>query len=142
MEQLFRARGHEIGGFDESCDGYIINTCSVTMVADKKNRAVIRRCRKEHPAAVLGVCGCYSQHDADAVRKLDADVLGGSADREAFVDMMIRAAEEKLRLEKIDEALRRRSFEVLPAGGSAPRTRQSCRGLPRRAPRGWYHQRL
>ena len=123
MEQLFRTRGHEIGGFDEKCDGYIVNTCSVTMVADKKNRAVIRRCRKDNPNAVLGVCGCYSQHDADAVRKLEADVIGGSADREAFVDMMIRAAEEKLHLEKLDEALRRRNFEVLPAGGLEGRTR-------------------
>ena len=123
MEQLFRARGHEIGSFDEKCDGYIVNTCSVTMVADKKNRAVIRRCRKDNPDAVLGVCGCYSQHDADAVRKLEADVIGGSADREAFVGMMIRAAEEKQHLEKLDEALRRRDFEVLPAGGLEGRTR-------------------
>ena len=45
MEQLLTVRGHEIGRFDEVCDGYIINTCSVTAVADKKNRAVIRRHR-------------------------------------------------------------------------------------------------
>ena len=80
MEQLLRARGHEIGRFDEACDGYIVNTCSVTMVADKKNRAVIRRCRKEHPNAVLGVCGCYTQHDADAgaygAFKLALDAFG------------------------------------------------------------------
>ena len=123
MEQLFRGFGHEIGQFDEACDGYIINTCSVTMVADKKNRAVIRRCRKEHPNAVLGVCGCYTQHDAPAVRKLNADVLGGSANRQEFVEMMIRAAEEKVQLEKLDEALRRREFEILPAGGLEGRTR-------------------
>ncbi len=123
MEQLFRVRGHEIGRFDETCDGYIVNTCSVTMVADKKNRAVIRRCRKDNPDAVLGVCGCYSQHDADGVRKLGVDVIGGSADRGAFVDMMIRAAEEKLHIEKLDEALRRRDFEMLPAGGLEGRTR-------------------
>ena len=123
MEQIFRCKGHEIGQFDEKCDGYIINTCSVTMVADKKNRAVIRRCRKENPHAVIGVCGCYAQHDADAVRKLSVDVIGGSADREAFVDMMLRSAEEKLHLEKLDEALRRRAFEILPAGGLEGRTR-------------------
>ena len=77
MEQLFAQKGHEIGAFDEKCDGYIINTCSVTAVADKKNRAVIRRCRKENPDAVIGVCGCYTQHDSDAVRALGVDVLGG-----------------------------------------------------------------
>ena len=43
MERILSAMGHELGHFDEACDGYIINTCSVTAVADKKNRAVIRR---------------------------------------------------------------------------------------------------
>ena len=66
MEQLLLEKGHEIGTFSETCDGYIINTCSVTAVADKKNRAIIRRCRREHPEAVIAVCGCYSQHDAQA----------------------------------------------------------------------------
>ncbi len=123
MEQLLRARGHEIGSFDEVCDGYIVNTCSVTAVADKKNRAVIRRCRKENPTAVLGVCGCYTQHNADAVRALNADVLGGSSGREEFVEMMISAAEKRQHLERLDEALRRRTFEILPAGGLEGRTR-------------------
>ena len=123
MEQLFRALGHEIGAFDEKCDGYIVNTCSVTAVADKKNRAVIRRCRKENPDSVLGVCGCYTQHAPEAVRALNADVLGGSAGREEFVRMMIRAAEEKQHLEQLDKALSRRSFEILPAGGLEGRTR-------------------
>ena len=58
MEQLFREKGHEIGTFSDDCHGYIINTCSVTAVADKKNRAVIRRCLRQHPEAVIGVCGC------------------------------------------------------------------------------------
>ena len=58
MERLLTELGHEIGSFEDDCDGYIVNTCSVTAVADKKNRAVIRRCRREHPGAVLGVCGC------------------------------------------------------------------------------------
>ena len=62
MEQLLVEKGHEIGQFAEKCDAYIINTCSVTAVADKKNRAVIRRCRRENPQAVIGVCGCYTQH--------------------------------------------------------------------------------
>ena len=123
MEQLFRAQGHEIGSFDEKCDGYIINTCSVTAVADKKNRAVIRRCRKENPHAIIGVCGCYTQHDAQPVRALGADVLSGSGGREAFVEMMLRAAEEKQHLEALDNALRRREFEILPAGGLEGRTR-------------------
>ena len=123
MEQLLRALGHEIGSFHEPCDGYIVNTCSVTAVADKKNRAVIRRCRKDNPNSVLGVCGCYTQHAPDAVRALNADVLGGSGGREEFIRMMILAAREKQHLEHLDKALSRRSFEILPAGGLEGRTR-------------------
>ena len=123
MEQIFASRGHEIVAFDKKCDGYIINTCSVTAVADKKNRAVIRRCRKENPDAVIGVCGCYTQHDADAVRALGVDVLGGSGGREEFVNMMLAATSEKAHLESLDNALRRREFEILPAGGLDGRTR-------------------
>ena len=123
MEQLFAARGHEIGSFDEKCDGYIINTCSVTAVADKKNRAVIRRTRRENPQAVIGVCGCYTQHAPEAVRALGVDVLGGSAGRQEFVEKMLSAIETKQHQEILDTALRRREFEVLPAGGLTERTR-------------------
>ena len=123
MEQLFLQRGHEIGAFDEKCDGYIINTCSVTAVADKKNRAIIRRCRKDNPQAILGVCGCYTQHAPEAMRNLNVDVLGGSGNREVFVELMLRACEEKQHLESLDKALSRRDFEVLPAGGLEGRTR-------------------
>ena len=123
MEQLFRERGHEIGSFDEPCDGYIINTCSVTAVADKKNRAVIRRCRRENPEAVIGVCGCYSQHAADALDGLGVDVVGGSAQRAQFVELMLSAISDRKPRVEVDNALKRRSFEVLPAGGLEARTR-------------------
>ena len=123
MEHLFREKGHTVGSFEEACDGYIINTCSVTAVADKKNRAMIRRCRKASPNAVIGVCGCYSQHAPEAVRELGVDVIGGSADRAAFVEMMLEAMETRVHREAVDNALRRRSFEVLPAGGLEERTR-------------------
>ena len=123
MERLLVELGHTIGSFEESCDGYVINTCSVTAVADKKNRAIIRRCRRDNPEAVIGVCGCYSQHDADAVRALGADVIGGSGQRQLFVDMLLEAASTKQKQEAVDAALRRREFEVLPAGGLEERTR-------------------
>ena len=123
MERLLVELGHTIGSFEESCDGYVINTCSVTAVADKKNRAIIRRCRRDNPEAVIGVCGCYSQHDADAVRALGADVIGGSGQRQQFVDMLLEAASTKQKQEAVDAALRRRAFEVLPAGGLEERTR-------------------
>ena len=123
MERLLLQQGHEIGRFEEHCDGYVINTCSVTAVADKKNRAVIRRCRRENPGAVIGVCGCYSQHAPEAVRELGIDVIGGSAKREEFLGLMLAAMADKSHQESLDNALRRREFEVLPAGGLEERTR-------------------
>lgn len=123
MERILTEAGHEIGHFDEICDGYIINTCSVTAVADKKNRAVIRRCRRENPDAVVGVCGCYSQHAPEAVRELGVDVLGGSGGRQQFLEDLLAAAEQRCHRENVDNALRRREFEVLPAGGLEERTR-------------------
>ena len=123
MEQLLQAMGHSVGSFDGVCDAYIINTCSVTAVADKKNRAVIRRCRRDNPQAVIGVCGCYVQHAPEAMRELNVDVIGGSAHREEFLQMMLTALQTRTRQEDLDNAMRRREFEVLPAGGLEERTR-------------------
>jgi len=123
MEQLLRQRGHTIAAFDEPCDGYVINTCSVTAVADKKNRAVIRRCRRDHPEAVVAVCGCYSQHDPQAAQALGVDLIGGSAQREQFVELLIRTVSDRIQRQELDTALRRRAFEILPAGGLEERTR-------------------
>ena len=123
MERLLLEKGQEIGSFDEVCDGYVINTCSVTAVADKKNRAVIRRCRRDNPNAVIAVCGCYSQHDPEAVRALGIDVIGGSGNRQEFVQMLLDAARDHVHEERVDNALRRREFECLPAGGLEERTR-------------------
>ena len=123
MEQLLLELGHTVGKWDEPCDGYIINTCSVTAVADKKNRAMIRRCRREHPQAVIGVCGCYVQHAPEDLRQLEVDVLGGSANREEFIRQLLDSMADRQRREVLDQALKRRDFEILPPGGLEGRTR-------------------
>ena len=123
MEQLLAAAGHTSGHWDESCDGYIINTCSVTAVADKKNRSIIRRCRKQNPDAVIAVCGCYSQHAPEAVEALGVDLVGGSARRQDFVELLLQTVRTRQKQQDLDNALRRRKFEVLPAGGLSERTR-------------------
>ena len=123
MEQLAQAMGYQVADFLEDCDGYVINTCSVTAVADKKNRAVLRRCRREHPESVIGVCGCYTQRDAEAARKLGADVIGGSGQREAFLRQLFKTLYDRQAGEVLDQALRRREFEILPPGGLEGRTR-------------------
>ena len=123
MEQLLREKGIAVGSLKEPCDAYIINTCSVTAVADKKNRAVIRRVRRDAPEAVLAVCGCYTQHAAEKLEGMGIDVVGGSGQRVAFLEAVLDAVTTKQRATVLDAALKRRSFEVLPAGGLEGRTR-------------------
>ena len=123
MEQELVRRGHEIVPFDGAADAYIVNTCSVTAVSDKKSRQMIRRCRKLNEHAVVAACGCYVQTHSDEAAGLGLDLIAGTGDRMAFLDLLEQAAREKEPLALLDDALRRREFEVLPAGGMAERTR-------------------
>ena len=123
MEQTLRARGHEVVPFSQEADAYVVNTCSVTAVSDQKSRQVIHRVKKQHPGAVVAVCGCYSQTHADDVRALEVDLLSGTGDRQGFLDLLEQAVVQRRRIEAVDRSFDRRTFEVLPAGGMTERTR-------------------
>ena len=122
MEQELVRRGHTLVPFDQKADVYIVNTCSVTAVSDKKSRQMIRRCRKLNPNAVVAACGCYVQTHAEEAAGLDVDLIAGTGERMAFLDLLEQVGREK-QVTMLDDALRRREFEVLPAGGMAERTR-------------------
>ena len=122
MEQQLTALGHEAAS-EEQSDVLIVNTCTVTSVADRKNRTLIHRLRREYPEAILGVCGCYAQVSTDEVRSMGADVISGSGGRQEFVQMILQAYRERVQLVSVDQALKRCTFEILPAGGLSERTR-------------------
>ena len=123
MEQELRRRGHTLVPFEDQADAYVVNTCSVTAVSDRKSRQMIARAKRTCPEAVVAVCGCYSQTHPDDVRKLGVDLLAGSGERRAFLDLLEQAVAERKPLESVDKALERRVFEPLPAGGLEGRTR-------------------
>ena len=123
MEQELTARGHTLVDFEDQADAYVVNTCTVTAVSDKKSRQMIRRARRQSPGAVVAVCGCYAQTKPEQIRDLDVDLISGTGDRMAFLDLLEHAVREKEPVLAVDQAMRRRSFEVLPAGGMAKRTR-------------------
>ena len=128
MERELRARGHETVPFGREADAYVINTCSVTAVSDQKCRQAVHRARREHPGAVVAVCGCWSQTHAAEARALGADVLTGTGDRMGFLGLLERAVRERggerrSPLEAVDPPFERRQFEWLPAGGLEGRTR-------------------
>ena len=122
MEQELVRRGHTLVPFDQRADAYIVNTCSVTAVSDKKSRQMLRRCRKLNPEAVVAACGCYVQTHAEEAAGLDVDLVAGTGDRMAFLDLLEQVTREK-QVTLLDDALKRRTFEVLSAGGMAERTR-------------------
>ena len=123
MESILRGAGHTLVDVEEDADLYLVNTCSVTAVSDKKSRQVIRRLRRAHPEAVIAVCGCYTQAKPQEAAALGVDLVSGTGDRLAFLDevqTMVRRREARV---AVDDPFRRRTFEVLPAGGLEGRTR-------------------
>lgn len=124
METILTQRGHTLTPFDGDADVYIINTCSVTAVSDKKCRNMIRRTRRDHPDAIVAVCGCYAQAKPEDITALGVDLVAGTGDRLAFLN---RLEQQSVRPDapsvSVDDALRRHDFEVLPAGGLSGRTR-------------------
>ena len=124
LETELVRRGHVLVPFDRNADAFIINTCSVTAVSDKKSRNVVRRARRRCPDAVVAVCGCYVQTHEEEACTLGADLLMGTNDRMGFLDALERAvAQRQPPIVDVDNALKRRVFEVLPAGGMEGRTR-------------------
>ena len=125
MEELLQARGHTLVPFDEEADAYLINSCTVTAVSDKKSRQAVRQVRRRAPEALIALCGCYPQISPDQAAQLGADLVGGTGDRVAFLDKLEALARDQEAGGEVllDDPFRRMDFEVLPAGGLAGRTR-------------------
>ena len=123
LEQLLEGRGHTLVPFEGEADAYVINTCTVTAVSDKKSRQMIRRARKLAPDAVIAVCGCYPQTHPGDMEGLGVDLVSGTGDRTGFVELLERTWRERRPITALDDAFSRRVFEALPAGGLEGRTR-------------------
>ncbi|MCC8126674.1 MAG: tRNA (N(6)-L-threonylcarbamoyladenosine(37)-C(2))-methylthiotransferase MtaB [Clostridiales bacterium] len=79
MQQLLEAAGYEIVPFTQEADVYIVNTCSVTNMADKKSRQMLHRARKQNPDAVVVAAGCYVQSASEPLKKdLSVDIIIGN----------------------------------------------------------------
>ncbi|MFI3249880.1 MAG: tRNA (N(6)-L-threonylcarbamoyladenosine(37)-C(2))-methylthiotransferase MtaB [Eubacteriales bacterium] len=123
MAQLLTQKGFSEVDFSESADLYIINTCTVTALSDKKSRQMIRKAKKTSPNSIVAVCGCYSQKEVGALDDLPIDILWGTGERAPF----LAEIEGKLKGESVpsgmDNPFERTEFEVLPSGGVSGRTR-------------------
>ena len=71
IAESFSCRGFSVCDFEDECDVYVINTCTVTAESDRKSRQLIRRAIKKNPQAIVAVCGCYSQTSPNEIAKID-----------------------------------------------------------------------
>ena len=123
MEQMVMARGHRLAAFTEAADIYVINTCSVTGESDRKSRQMVRAARRRAPEAVIGICGCFAQASPEAAADLGADVVFGTRDKEQFLELLEKAAQDRRTTVQVAPYQRGVPFEILPAGGFEGRTR-------------------
>lgn len=111
MRSLFLRRGYTAAE-GEDADVYVINTCSVTSVGDKKSRQMIRRIRRSHPKAIIAAAGCYAQLAPEEVAKTGCDVIVGNQNRAHIVDYIEEAAAGKV-LNKVVDIMKVKDFENL-----------------------------
>lgn len=82
MQELLEDSGYEIVPFHEKADIYIINTCTVTNMADRKSRQMLHRARKMNPDAIVAACGCYVQEKPEEVADCVDIVIGNNRKKE------------------------------------------------------------
>lgn len=113
MREEFASRGAEIVQEDEEADAYIVNTCTVTNLADRKSRQYIRRMKKKNPQAVMTVTGCYAQVSAEELEALEeVDLIIGNNLKSTICARVFAAVEA--RRENSEPAPHGESVAVLP----------------------------
>lgn len=124
MEGLFKARGYELVAFDEVADVYVLNTCSVTHLGEKKSRQLIRRANRLNPSAVVAVTGCYAQVAPDQLKAIEGvRVIVGTKERGRIVDLVEQAKNESGIIDALTNIMQADEFEDIPLFDAPPRTR-------------------
>ncbi len=120
MIQTFKEAGHEIGDFDEVCDVYIVNTCTVTNIADRKSRQMLHRAKALNPNGVVAACGCFVETGREEAEKDPAiDLLIGNRDKKNIVSIVedyVKHAERDMALKPEERPCHEEPFEPFPSG--------------------------
>ncbi len=124
---MFKEAGFETASFDEVCDIYVINTCSVTNLGDRKSRQMIRRAKQKNPDAIVVATGCYAQVSYSEVSEMEeVDLCIGTTLRSQIVELTKRAADG----EDVDayvDIMKVRQFEELECESVTERTRANIK---------------
>lgn len=124
MQQLLEAAGYEIVDFEEQADVYIINTCSVTNMADKKSRQMLHRAKAKNPDAVVVAAGCYVQAAGDALKEDDAiDLIIGNNKKADLVPLLEECLAGKEVNESVIDISATHEYETLHISKQADHTR-------------------
>ena len=122
IEEIFEARGFERK--EKDADVYVINTCTVTNMSDRKSRQMISRARKDNPKAIIAVMGCYSQVKPEDVAKIEGvDIILGSRNKEEVVDLCEDMLQNKEAIDQVISVSEEKTFEDLQISNQTEMTR-------------------
>lgn len=123
MAELFKNAGFTVTDFENISDIYIINTCTVTAMSDRKSRQIIRRAKKKNPEAIIAVTGCYAQTAPEDVLKIDGvNLLVGTNERHNIVDLLENVT-AKSKTSAVYDIMNAHEFEELSISSYSERTR-------------------
>ena len=124
IEGLFVKQGYQSVGFNETSDIYVINTCSVTHIGEKKSRQLIRRASRLNPEAVIVVTGCYAQISPDRVAAIPGvDIIIGTQDRQQIVKLVEEVSCRRHQVNAVSDIMQAWKFEDIPLLSRPGRTR-------------------
>lgn len=123
MQQLLEQAGYEIVPFEEKADVYIVNTCTVTNIADRKSRQMLHRAKKQNPEALVVAAGCYVQA-AEAELKEDSavDLLIGNNRKKDLISIL-KAYESGVQEDAVIDINHTKEYEALSVTQTAEHTR-------------------
>ncbi|PJI07083.1 MULTISPECIES: tRNA (N(6)-L-threonylcarbamoyladenosine(37)-C(2))-methylthiotransferase MtaB [Clostridium] len=114
MAEKFLKSGFEIVNHDEKADVYVINTCTVTNMGDRKSRQMISKARKLNKDAVIAAVGCYSQVEPQKVSQIDGvDIVLGTRNKGDIIDYVNEFMDEKKQIVNVKDVFRDKKFEDL-----------------------------
>ena len=107
--QRFLENGYELVDFEDKADVYIVNTCTVTNMSDRKSRQILRRAKQKNPSSILIVIGCYVQVAKETLEEMDEiDILLGNNEKKDILKYLEKF--EKERQEKITDVMHQKEY--------------------------------
>lgn len=123
MLELFENEGYQGVDSEEYADVYVINTCTVTHMSDRKSRQYIRRVKKKNPDAIIAVVGCYSQVSPEEILEIeDVNLVMGTNDRKTIVEK-IKSIDSKSKVSTVDDIMKVKEFESIEISQTNGKTR-------------------